>query len=100
MKKITAGTILGAALLAAGGTAYAEQNRPAEQRWEVRQGQNSDSIRLDLARWLARRLNEGNAIPLPVPPAASPKSAPVTGPMPHDDGDAICPPERVHCPMG
>lgn len=100
MKKITAGTILGIALIAASGNAYADQNRPVEQRWGIRQSSSSDSIPLDLARWLARRLNEGMAIPLPVPPAASPKSAPVTGPMPNDDGDATCPPERVHCPMG
>ncbi len=101
MKKVIATVILGIALLAASGVANAEESRTAEPRWGIRQDRNSASSPLDLARWLARRLSEGVAVPVLLPPTQTPRSAPVTGPTPNDGGgEAICPPERGHCPVG
>jgi hypothetical protein len=101
VKKVIAAVILGIALLAASGVAKAEESRAAEPRWGIRPHRTSASSPLDLALWLARRLSEGMAVPVPLPPIPAPKSAPVTGPMPNEGGgDAICPPERVHCPVG
>ena len=99
MKKVVATVILGCALLATCGIASAEQIREAEPRWELRSEKSAATSPLDFARWLARRLNEGMAIPVPLPAVPSPKSAPVTEPGPND-GEVICPPERIHCPVG
>jgi hypothetical protein len=101
VKKVIATTVLGIALLVASGVANAEETRAAEPRWGIRSDRSSVSSPLDLARWLARRLSEGIAVPVLLPPIPAPRSAPVTGPMPNDgEGDAICPPERAHCPVG
>lgn len=99
MKKVVVTVILGCALLAASGIANAEQNRDNEPRWGIRSETTSPSLPLDFARWLARRLNEGLALPVPLPVMPAPKSSPVTEPSPHD-GDEVCVPERGHCPMG
>ena len=101
MKKVIATVVLGIALLVASGVADAEESRAAEPRWGIRPDRSSVSSPLDLARWLARRLSEGMAVPVLLLPTPTPRSAPVTGPMPNDaEGDAVCPPERVHCPVG
>lgn len=99
MKNVVATVVLGSALLVPSATAYAEQTREAEPRWSIRPERSSASSPLDFARWLARRLNEGMAIPVPLPVVPGPKSAPVTDPGPNE-GDELCVPERGHCPMG
>lgn len=99
MKKVVTTAILGCALLTTSGIANADQSREAEPSWGIRLEKGSASSPLDFARWLARRLNEGMAIPVPLPVVPGPKSAPVTEPAPND-GDEICVPERGHCPVG
>lgn len=99
MKKVVATVILGCALLATSGIANAEQSRKAEPSWGVLPERSAAFSPLDFARWLARRLNEGMAIPVPLPVVPGPKSAPVTSPGPND-GDEVCVPERGHCPVG
>lgn len=99
MKKVVGTVVLGCALLAPRGIANAEQTRQVEPRWGIGPERSSASSPLDLARWLARRLNEGMAIPVPLPVVPGPKSAPVTDPAPND-GDEVCPLDRAHCPMG
>jgi hypothetical protein len=98
VKKVVVTIVLGCALLATSGIANAEQNRNAEPRWGIRPERSSASSPLDFARWLARRLSEGMAVPVPLP-VPSPKSAPVTDPGPNET-DEVCVPERGHCPMG
>jgi len=99
VKKVVATVVLGCALLATSGIANAEQNRETEPRWGIRPEKSSASSPLDFARWLARRLTEGMAIPVPLPVAPGPTSAPITEPTPND-GEVICPPDRAQCPMG
>jgi len=99
VKKVVATVILGCALLATSGSANAGQSREAEPGWGIRPERSSASSPLDFARWLARRLNEGMAIPVPLPVVPGPKSAPVTDPGPNE-GDELCVPERGHCPVG
>ena len=52
----------------------------------------------EVARWLARRLNEGLTFSLPLPDVPAPESDPVPEPNPND-GDAVCVLERGHCPI-
>lgn len=99
MKKVVATVVLGCALLAASGTASAEQNRGVEPRWGIRPERSPRPTPLDFARWLARRLDEADAVPVPPPAVQPPKSAPVPDWGPND-GELICPPERAHCPVG
>ena len=99
MKKVVVIAVLGCALLATSGGANAEQGREVERQWGLRPERSSASSPLDFARWLARRLNEGMSIPVPLPVVPGPKSAPVNDPGPND-GDEVCPPERIHCPVG
>lgn len=101
MKKTLFSIVLGVALLAASGVAFADQNRPAEPRWGIRPERSAPVSPLDLARWLARRLTDVVSVPFPTPwaPSPSPTSAPVTAPAPND-GDEVCVPERGHCPVG
>ena len=99
MKKVIVAVVLGVALLATGRIAAAEQKRDAEPRWGIRPERSAASSPLDFARWLARRLNEGIAIPVPLPVVPGPKSAPVGDPGPND-GDEMCPLDRAHCPVG
>lgn len=96
MKRTLLSFVLGG-LLVTSGAALADSPRPAEPRWGIRSERTAPASPLDLARWMARRLIEAVGVPLPEP--SSPKSAPVTTPTPND-GDVVCPPERVHCPMG
>jgi hypothetical protein len=98
VKKVVVTIVLGCALLGTGGIANAEQSRDAEPRWGIRSERSSASSPLDFARWLARRLSEGMAVPVPTPVVPAPKAAPAPdGP---NDGELICPPERAHCPVG
>lgn len=99
MKKVVATVVLGAALLSTSGIANAETRQEVDPRWGIRPERSSAFSPVDFARWLARRLNEGMAIPVPLPAVPGPKSAPVTDPGPND-GDEVCVPERGHCPMG
>lgn len=99
MKKVIATVVLGIALLVASGVANAEDSRAAEPRWGIRPDRSSVPSPFDLARWLARRLSEGMAVPAPLPVIPSPKSAPVPDAGPNN-GELICPPERAHCPVG
>lgn len=99
MKKVVVSIVLGVALIATCPVARAEQNSHAEPRWGLRSERSALSSPLDLARWLARRLNEGMAVPVLLPPVPPANSAPVTGPTPND-GDEVCSPERTHCPTG
>lgn len=99
MKKVVVAIVLGCALLATGGIANAEQSRTAEPRWGIRPEGGSASSPLDFARWLARRLSEGMAVPVPLPVVPTPKSAPAPD-AGANDGEVICPPERAHCPVG
>jgi hypothetical protein len=97
VRKTFASIILGGALLVASGAALADAPRTAEPRWGIRPERVAPTSTFDLARWMARRLIEAVGVPLPEPPA--PVSAPVTPPAPVE-GDAVCSPERVHCPVG
>ncbi len=99
MKKVVVSTVLGIALIAACPVARAEQSRGVEPRWGLRSERSATSSPLDLAHWLARRLNEGMAFLVPLPPAPSPNPAPIVGPTPNE-GDEVCSPERSHCPTG
>jgi hypothetical protein len=97
VKRTLLAFVLGGALLVTGGVALADSPRPAEPRWGIRPERTAPVSALDLARWMARRLIEAVGVSLPVP--SDPVSAPVTTPT-LNEGDAVCPPERVHCPMG
>lgn len=99
MKKVVGTVVLGSALLATSGVANAEQRREVEPRWGIHSERSTTSAPLDFARWLARRLNDGIAIPVPFPVVPDPKSTPVNDPGP-SDGDVVCPLDRAHCPMG
>ena len=97
MKRTLSSIILGGALLVTSGTALAGSARPAEPRWGIRPERTAPISPLDFARWMARRLIEAVGVPEPEP--SGPVSAPVTRPAPNE-GDAVCTPERVHCPVG
>lgn len=99
MKKVVVTIVLGCALLATSGIANAEQSRATEPRWGIRPEGSSPSSPLDFARWLARRLSEGMAIPMPLPVVPTPKSAPAPDADPNET-DEVCVPERGHCPVG
>lgn len=101
MKKVLFSIVLGIALLASSGRAFADQNRPAEPRWGIRPDRVAVPSPLDFARWLSRRLNEAVSATVPEPGATapSPTSVPVPTPPP-SDGDAVCVLERGHCPLG
>jgi hypothetical protein len=97
VRKTLVSIILGCALLASSGAALADSVRKAEPRWGIRPERTAPSPALDFARWMARRLIEAVGVTQPEPP--SPVSAPAITPD-SDEGDAVCPPERVHCPVG
>ncbi|MCL4809224.1 MAG: hypothetical protein KJ062_15770 [Thermoanaerobaculia bacterium] len=99
MKKVVVTIVLGCALLATSGIANAEQSRHAEPGWGIRPERTSASSPLDFARWLARRLSEGMAVPMPLPVVPTPKSAPAPDAGPNET-DEVCVPERGHCPVG
>ena len=99
MKKVVVTIVLGFALLATSGVANAEQSRDAGPRWGIRPERSSASSPLDFARWLARRLSEGMAVPVPLPVVPTPKSAPAPDTSPNET-DEVCVPERGHCPVG
>ncbi len=99
MKKVVVTIVLGCALLATSGIANAEQSRDTGPRWGIRPEGSSASSPLDFARWLARRLSEGMAVPVPLPVVPAPKSAPAPDGGPNET-DEVCVPERGHCPMG
>ena len=101
MKKVVVSTLLGLALLTTGQVANAEKPERTEQRLGFGRERGAASSPLDLARWLARRLNEEMAVPVPLFPVPTPRMAPVTGPTPNDgEGEQVCPFDRVHCPTG
>ncbi len=97
MKRTLLSFVLGGALLATSGVGLADAPRPTEPRWGIRPERTAPASALDLARWMARLLIKAVGVPLPEP--SDPESAPGTTPTPND-GDEVCPPERVHCPMG
>ena len=99
MKKVVIAIVLGCALRGTSRVAAAEEERRPEPHWGIRPEKSSSAAPLEFARWLARRLNEGMAIPVPLPIVPGPKSAPFTDSGP-SESDAICPPERIHCPVG
>ncbi len=101
MKKVIVSSLLGFALLTTGRAANAEKPDRTEQRLGFGRERGAPSTPLDLARWLARRLNEEMAVSVPLFPVPTPRMAPATGPAPNDgEGDQVCPVDRVHCPTG
>lgn len=98
MKRVFVYVVLGVALLATGRSAAAEHDRGREPRWSISPQKRPVVTPLDLARWLARRLDAGMTIPLPVPSIPPPPVPPPGGDGP-DVGDEVCTPERVHCPI-
>lgn len=99
MKKIIAWSVLGAALLVVSPDANANTPNDSESRFRFQLDGSASSSPLDLARWLARRLNDGLPIPARLVPTSTPKSAPVPEPGPNE-GDEVCPLDRQHCPTG
>jgi len=97
VKRTLLSFVLGGALFVMSGTALADSPRQAEPRWGIRPGRTAPVSPLDLARWMTRLVIEAVGGYLPEP--SDPTSVPVTTPTP-SDGDEVCPPERVHCPMG
>ena len=99
MKKVVVSIVLGLALLFATRMASAEPGRGAEPRWAIRPERTAPPSPLDFAVWLARRLNETILLPVPATLVPTPESAPSTEPGP-TEGEIVCPPDRVHCPVG
>ena len=97
MRKNLGSIILAGALLASSGNALAATPRQAAPRWGIRPERSAPLSPLDLARWMARQLIEVVGIPEPEP--IDPESGQGTEPPPVSP-DNVCPPERVHCPVG
>jgi hypothetical protein len=99
VKKVIVSLVLGLGLLSGSRSAFAEQTRAPEPRWQLELQSGAISSPLDLGLWLSRRLTEGLAVPVPPVPMPPPNQGPIRGTNPISPNE-VCNPERSHCPTG